>query len=236
MEDTKASSLVYDGNVASRIITFNFNSPGPTVVDSSLTANAEEHSAESVDALIEEHSVESADAVITENVQEQLVNIEDRSSDGGSATSSDQHVGSQDSSGQTPHESKDATNDNNATSDDPVLISSNQNVQAVEPKAPQHERSNSSDHASVVNQSYHNAGETSFSAASLINYSGSVAFSGSLSHRSDGSTTSTTSFAFPVYNILSSHLWFHISCLVNDGLMAYSFPCSDYNRNGIAVQ
>ncbi|KAL3654328.1 hypothetical protein CASFOL_004009 [Castilleja foliolosa] len=38
-------------------------------------------------------------------------------------------------------------------------------------------------------------GETSFSA---VTYSGPIAFSGSLSHRSDASTASTRSFAFPV--------------------------------------
>lgn len=192
------ASSTHNSKVESRIITFNFNSPGPVVVDSGVTASADEqceHSAESAEAVIKEHSAESADAVITENVQEQLVNIVDRNSDGGSA----QQVGSEDSSGETAHESKDATNDNDSTSDDPVLISNNQNVQAVEPKAPQHERSNSSGHASVVNQSYRDAGETSFSAASLISYSGPIAFSGSLSHRSDGSTTSAKSFAFPVY-------------------------------------
>ncbi|KAL8518427.1 hypothetical protein ACS0TY_009709 [Phlomoides rotata] len=221
VEDVKASSLVYNSKVESRIITFNFDSPGPV-------------------ASVDENSSESADAAITENVEEQLVNIEDGNSDGGSV----QHVGSEDSSGETAHEqsleTKDATNHDD---DDPVLISSNEsgnptnNVQAVEPKVQQHEGNNSSGHASVVNQLHRDEGEMSFSAASgLITYSGPIAFSGSLSHRSDGSTTSTKSFAFPVYNTLSlSHL-FHFSCLVNDDLMAYSFPCSDYNRNGIAVQ
>lgn len=45
-------------------------------------------------------------------------------------------------------------------------------------------------------------GETSFSApgpsASLINFSGPMPYSGNVSHRSDSSTTSTRSFAFPV--------------------------------------
>ncbi|GMI87569.1 hypothetical protein HRI_002426200 [Hibiscus trionum] len=45
-------------------------------------------------------------------------------------------------------------------------------------------------------------GESSFSAAGpvtgLISYSGPIAYSGNLSHRSDSSTTSTRSFAFPV--------------------------------------
>ncbi|GMJ04589.1 hypothetical protein HRI_004128100 [Hibiscus trionum] len=48
----------------------------------------------------------------------------------------------------------------------------------------------------------HGNGESSFSAAGpvtgLISYSGPIAYSGNLSHRSDSSTTSTRSFAFPI--------------------------------------
>ncbi|KAL7149233.1 hypothetical protein ABFS83_05G026100 [Erythranthe nasuta] len=41
-------------------------------------------------------------------------------------------------------------------------------------------------------------GETSFSAGGLITFAGPAAYSGSISHRSDGSATSGRSFAFPV--------------------------------------
>lgn len=55
---------------------------------------------------------------------------------------------------------------------------------------------------SVSSQFHSGLGETSFSAAgslpSLISYSGPVAYSGSISLRSDSSTTSTRSFAFPI--------------------------------------
>lgn len=55
---------------------------------------------------------------------------------------------------------------------------------------------------SVSSQLYSGLGESSFSAAgslpSLISYSGPVAYSGSISLRSDSSTTSTRSFAFPI--------------------------------------
>lgn len=51
-------------------------------------------------------------------------------------------------------------------------------------------------------QDQHGHGETSFSMAGpvsgLITYSGPIAYSGSLSRRSDSSATSTRSFAFPV--------------------------------------
>lgn len=55
---------------------------------------------------------------------------------------------------------------------------------------------------SVSSQFHSGLGESSFSAAgslpSLISYSGPVAYSGSISLRSDSSTTSTRSFAFPI--------------------------------------
>ncbi|KAK7837310.1 hypothetical protein CFP56_021377 [Quercus suber] len=54
-------------------------------------------------------------------------------------------------------------------------------------------------------------GEESFSAvgtlSSLINFSGPVTYSGSVSLRSDSSTTSTRSFAFPVVAIDVSKEW-----------------------------
>lgn len=69
-----------------------------------------------------------------------------------------------------------------------------------------------SDAHTVSRQLQRGQGETSFSAvghgeenfrsvcplASLINYSGPIAYSGSVSLRSDSSTTSTRSFAFPM--------------------------------------
>ncbi|CAK9313122.1 unnamed protein product [Citrullus colocynthis] len=59
-----------------------------------------------------------------------------------------------------------------------------------------------SDSRLVSSQNPHNIGESSFSAvdppASLVTYSGPIAYSGSISLRSESSTTSTRSFAFPV--------------------------------------
>ncbi|XP_038886032.1 uncharacterized protein LOC120076323 [Benincasa hispida] len=59
-----------------------------------------------------------------------------------------------------------------------------------------------SDSRLVSNQSLHDIGESSFSAvdplASLVTYSGPIAYSGSISLRSESSTTSTRSFAFPI--------------------------------------
>lgn len=54
----------------------------------------------------------------------------------------------------------------------------------------------------ITSQVYHSLGESSFSAvgpvSSHISYSGPVPFNGSISLRSDSSTTSARSFAFPM--------------------------------------
>ncbi|KAK9276516.1 hypothetical protein L1049_006050 [Liquidambar formosana] len=59
-----------------------------------------------------------------------------------------------------------------------------------------------SDNLTVSSQVQHGLGESSFSKvgplSGLITYSGPIAYSGSLSLRSDSSTTSTRSFAFPI--------------------------------------
>ena len=59
-----------------------------------------------------------------------------------------------------------------------------------------------SDDEAVLSQIHYSLGESSFSAvgpvSGRINYSGPVPYSGSISIRSDSSTTSTRSFAFPV--------------------------------------
>ncbi|KAM0015163.1 putative protein BREAKING OF ASYMMETRY IN THE STOMATAL LINEAGE [Helianthus debilis subsp. tardiflorus] len=60
----------------------------------------------------------------------------------------------------------------------------------------------SSDNVAMINQLHRGEGESSFSVAAPvpehITYSGPIAFSGSTSLRSDSSTTSTRSFAFPI--------------------------------------
>lgn len=61
-----------------------------------------------------------------------------------------------------------------------------------------------SDDQSVTSLIRHSLGESSFSAvgpvSGRISYSGPVPYSGSISLRSDSSTTSTRSFAFPMYS------------------------------------
>ncbi|XP_073138858.1 uncharacterized protein [Henckelia pumila] len=69
--------------------------------------------------------------------------------------------------------------------------------QEIEPRSPKHERGNS-DNVSVVSQTQYDGADLSHSAASFVTFSGPIAYSGSLSLRSDGSATSTRSFAFPI--------------------------------------
>lgn len=127
-------------------------------------------------------------------------------SDGGSSSSYDQCVRSEGSSCENAHEGspdhKQAESDDILT-DDPAEYSSNKSpgptndARAAEPVAPNHDGRDTGD-VPFYSHLQHDMGETSFSAASLITYSGPIAFSGSLSHRSDGSTTSGKSFAFPM--------------------------------------
>ncbi|PSR88194.1 Protein BREAKING OF ASYMMETRY IN THE STOMATAL LINEAGE like [Actinidia chinensis var. chinensis] len=67
---------------------------------------------------------------------------------------------------------------------------------------PRHENGFSGSLEATTNEAQHGQGESSFSMAGsvpgLINYSGSIPNSGSVSLRSDSSATSTRSFAFPV--------------------------------------
>lgn len=79
-----------------------------------------------------------------------------------------------------------------------------QNVESEQPTGAPNMSGHENDGVSgtVPSQVQHGRGESSFSMAGplsgLITYSGPIPYSGSLSHRSDSSTTSTRSFAFPV--------------------------------------
>lgn len=102
------------------------------------------------------------------------------------------------------HETSPDKKDTNLSIDDQVQTSSskipsppNNNGQEIEPHFPKHECGNS-DNKSVVSQTQYDGADSSHSAASFIAFSGLIAYSGSLSLRSDGSATSTRSFAFPL--------------------------------------
>ncbi|KAK6133968.1 hypothetical protein DH2020_032289 [Rehmannia glutinosa] len=127
----------------------------------------------------------------TSSSHDQSLVVKDKNSDGSSANSNVQCVSSKDSSDKNVHDHEQSSEPKDGK------CSTNDDVPAVEPNVSKHEHRNSGD-VSVVSQWKYDEGETSFSAASLVTYSGPIAYSGSLSHRSDGSTTSARSFAFPV--------------------------------------
>ncbi|KAI3467206.1 hypothetical protein Pfo_023869 [Paulownia fortunei] len=210
-EDVQASSLLYNSKVESRSITFNFNSPLPVVVGltSGVAENAKEQSVDLGDA--HDHKDANADKLSDAgqvqctsssigNVQEQSLIIKDGNSDGSSATSKDRID-------ENVHEQSPEHNDGNSddfSKDGQVQFpsnksrsSTNDDTRAVEPNVSKHEHRNSGN-VSVLSQLQYDEGEASFSAASLVTYSGPIAYSGSLSHRSDGSATSGRSFAFPI--------------------------------------
>lgn len=189
-EDVQASCLLYNSKVENGSITFNFRSPEGAVASNGIAEGVEEQSAESGDVHNDVNAENLPDA-LEEEVQCTSNRVGD--SNEGSSCGND-HKGSP--------ENKQANSDDNSI-DDPDQSPSKKNpaptvdVQASEPNAPNHEGKDSGD-VPVVSPLQHDMGETSFSAASMITYSGPIAFSGSLSHRSDGSTTSGKSFAFPV--------------------------------------
>ncbi|XP_011102097.1 uncharacterized protein LOC105180144 isoform X1 [Sesamum indicum] len=217
-EDVQASSLLYNSKVESGSITFNFNSPAPVLagITNRLTENVKEQSFDSGD--MQEHKDADVDNLpdggqvqcagdSTADVQEPSLIIKNGNFDGSSATGHVPPVGIKEGSEENVHEQTPENKDDNSAdlSQDCQLqfpnnksqSSRKDDVQALEPNVPRHEHRNSGN-VPVVSQLQYDAGETSFSAAGLISYSGPIAFSGSLSHRSDGSTTSGRSFAFPV--------------------------------------
>ncbi|KAK4430117.1 hypothetical protein Salat_1312400 [Sesamum alatum] len=180
--------------------------PKEDVQASSLLYNSKEHEDADADNLPDAGQVRSAGGS-TGDVQEPSLIIKNGNFNGSSATSHVPPVGIKERSEENVHEQTPENKDDNSAdlSQDCQLqfpnnkgeSSRKDDVQALEPNVPRHEHRNSGN-VSVVSQLQHDAGETSFSAADLISYSGQIAYSGSLSHRSDASTTSARSFAFPV--------------------------------------
>ncbi|KAH6823133.1 18S pre-ribosomal assembly protein gar2-like protein [Perilla frutescens var. hirtella] len=214
-EDVQASCLLYNSKVENGSITFNFSSPEGAVPGNCMTEDVEEQSADSED-VHKDVNAENLPEAMEEKVQctsdrvgdsnKQCLINDEGNSDGGPVTSYVQSVRIEDSSCGNDHEGspehKQEKSDD-VSIDAPVQSPTNESpaptndVLASEPNAPNHEGMDSGD-VPVVSQLQQDLGETSFSAASMITYSGPIAFSGSLSHRSDGSTTSGKSFAFPV--------------------------------------
>ncbi|XP_075482303.1 uncharacterized protein LOC142522667 isoform X2 [Primulina tabacum] len=193
-EEIQSRSMLYRSRVERRSITFNFNSPLP---------------------LIPGDMIESQDLHEHENPwgtsKYSTGNIPDRSLDAyyskSSSTSPVHYIINEDTSYEKCQETstdKQDTRSFDLSTDDHVQIFSskipsppNNNGQEIELHFSKHERGNS-DNVSVVSQIQYDEADSSHSAASFIMFSGPIAYSGSLSLRSDGSATSTRSFAFPV--------------------------------------
>ncbi|XP_047962905.1 dentin sialophosphoprotein-like [Salvia hispanica] len=196
-KDVQASCLAYNRKVENGTIIFHFNSPDGVVVGNNVAEDFTEQSAELGDMHKDLNAGDLPAAVeakvqFTSNgddsLQHSLVSNEGNS-DSGTATNE----------GSLSHKQEDS--DDIPLDDGPVQSPSSKSPVATNDSqaanAPNHDKKDSGD-VPVTNQLQHDMGETSFSAASMIAYSGPIAFSGSLSHRSDGSTTSGKSFAFPV--------------------------------------
>ncbi|XP_075522222.1 uncharacterized protein LOC142555296 isoform X2 [Primulina tabacum] len=109
--------------------------------------------------------------------------------------------------GDAQEQSIDVKNEDSDRSSDVILVQHGNNKdmenemtrdgRGIEQHSINHGHKNS-DEVSVVSQLRHDEGESSFTAAGLITFSGPIANSGSLSLRSDGSAASGRSFAFPI--------------------------------------
>ncbi|XP_073057635.1 uncharacterized protein [Primulina eburnea] len=193
-EEIQARSMLYRSRVERRSITFNFNSPLPVIPGDVIESQG-----------LHEHEN------LWETSKYSTGNIPDRSLDAyysnSSSTSPVHYFINEDSSYEKCQETstdKQDTRSVDLSTDDQVQIFSNKipsppnnEGQEIELHFPKHERGNS-DNVSVVSQIHYDEADSSHSAASFVMFSGPIAYSGSLSLRSDGSATSTRSFAFPV--------------------------------------
>ncbi|KAL3824006.1 hypothetical protein ACJIZ3_020035 [Penstemon smallii] len=199
-EDIQATSLLYKSKVESGSITFNFNAPAPMVAGTTTNSvNVFDQKGSNVDNFLE-----APQGQFTSSNEISPEQFKNENSNDSSPTNEAQFISSKETNFKEP--SSPAHKDVKSydlSSDEPVQFQSSRRSpdndgQAVESNVLKHNRRNSAD-VSVVSQLQHDEGEASFSAAGLITtYSEPIAFSGSLSHRSDGSTTSAKSFAFPV--------------------------------------
>ncbi|XP_073134316.1 uncharacterized protein [Henckelia pumila] len=181
-EDIEPNPVSHDS------ITLDFNSPEQMVsnITNERTENLEEQFVESgkvhahrdgtADNISDSSSAQCANIKdnTTGDAQEQAVDVKNEDSDRSSEATLVQHVNDKDVKNEMTHDG-----------------------QGIEQQSIKHGRKNS-DEVSVVSQLRHDEGESSFTAAGLITFSGPIANSGSLSLRSDGSAASGRSFAFPI--------------------------------------
>lgn len=183
-EDVHASILCYNSEVETKSITFNFNSMAHAIggITSGKTEHVEEQSLYSREEVIDQKKAEADILLVSRQVQR---SSKDTSQDGFSkdfsARSKAQSVGS---------------NDGEKSAD--LSLESHQlaSSKSINPVTSSHVLQHDND--PVVSLRRYDQGESSFSADDFITHSGPIAFSGSISLRSEGSTTSGRSFAFPM--------------------------------------
>ncbi|KAL2546276.1 uncharacterized protein Fot_15509 [Forsythia ovata] len=181
-KNVQAGKLLYNSKVDCGSITFNFNSPKPGAAGSmdGCAKNVDAQSVKSEDACCRSDNLSEASPVQCTsnklenngNAHEQCIDLQDSNS-----TSPDgqvQLVSIKDKNTQNVHD------------------------QAVETHDVFKDEVGKCGSVPVTNQVRCDEGESSFSEAGLITFSGPIAYSGSLSLRSDTSAASARSFAFPV--------------------------------------
>ena len=182
--DVRGSCLAYNSRIENETIIFNFSSPDGLIVGNSMAEDVEERSTKLGDVNAENlPAVMETSIQCTSDLPQQSLLSNEWNSDSGSTTN------------------EGSPNNIQANSDDGLGQSPSNKSPAATNEAHASEANNDkreSGDIPVANQLQQDMGETSFSAASMITYSGPIAYSGSVSHRSDGSTTSGKSFAFPV--------------------------------------
>lgn len=199
-EDVQASILCYNSEVETKSITFNFNSLAPAVggITSGKTEHVEEQSLFSRE-VIDQKEAEADILSVSRQVQrsskdaspgdipDQSINKDGLTKDF-SARSEAQSVSSNDD-----EKSADLSLKSHQLASSKSVNPVNSGGQATSSHVLQHD---GRDH--VVSLRRFDQGESSFSADDFITHSGPIAFSGSISLRSDGSATSGRSFAFPM--------------------------------------
>ncbi|XP_073303576.1 uncharacterized protein [Primulina huaijiensis] len=187
-EDIESNTELYNSKIGGSI-TFDFNSPEQVVsnITREQIENLKEQLTESGN--VHAHRDGNADNILDSSLarcasindkaargaQEQAIDVKNEDSDRSSEAVLVQHVCSEDVKNKMTHDG-----------------------QGIEQHSIKHERKNS-DEVSVISQLRHDEGESSFTAAGgLITFSGPIAYTGSLSLRSDGSAASGRSFAFPI--------------------------------------
>lgn len=203
-EDVQASILCYNSKVETRSITFNFNSLAPAV--GGITSGKTEH--------VEEQSLDSREVIDQKDAEADILSdsrpVQRGSKDTSPGDIPDQSINkdgfpndfaarsqAQSVSSNDDEKSADLSLKSHQLASSKSVNPVNSGGQATSSHVLQHEDRDPNNDP-VVSLRRYDQGESSFSADDFILHSGPMAFSGSISLRSDGSATSGRSFAFPI--------------------------------------